>query len=259
MALAEIDEVTGRAETIATLLDGQFQETVKDTFRGTPCEQVLRSGGMCCFANNLQQRFPDDHHLREWGAQSYLGIPLVNTANEQIGLIAVLGRSPLTNLEFAQEILRIFAVRVAAELERQSDLRKLQHLNHQLEDRVQQRTQALNESLGEKEVLLKEIHHRVKNNLQIISSLMRMQSRKLDQAPCIADAFNDAQSRVRAMALIHEQLYRSSDLSKPQFDHYLKALTTNLLRTYQLANNPSLRSSKLSHYSSISIAPFPVA
>ncbi len=234
IALAEIDEMTGRAETIATLIDGQFQETVKDTFCGTPCEQVLLTGAMCCFPDDLQQRFPTDHHLREWRAQSYLGIPLVNTANEQIGLIAVISRSPLSNLEFAQEILRIFAVRVAAELERQSDLRKLHHLNHVLEDRVQQRTHALNESLGEKEVLLKEIHHRVKNNLQIISSLLRMQSRKIGQSVCIEGAFNDAQNRVRAMALIHEQLYRSSDLSKPQFDQYLQALTQNLLQTYRL-------------------------
>jgi PAS domain S-box-containing protein len=238
VALAEIDDVTGRAAPIATLLDGQFQETVKDTFRGTPCEQVLLTGAMCCFPDDLQQRFPTDQHVREWRAQSYLGIPLVNTANEQIGLIAVLSRSPLGNLEFAKEILRIFAVRVAAELERQSDLRKLHQLNQELEDRVQQRTHALNESLGEKEVLLKEIHHRVKNNLQIISSLLRMQSRKMGQSVCIEGAFNDAQNRVRAMALIHEQLYRSSDLSKPQFDHYLQALTQNLLQTYRLGQLP---------------------
>jgi PAS domain S-box-containing protein len=238
IALAEIDEATGCAETIATLIDGQFETTVKDTFCGTPCEQVLRTGAMCCFPSDLQTQFPTDVHLGAWQAQSYLGIPLVNTANEQIGLIAVLSRSPLANLEFAKEILRIFAVRVAAELERQSDLRKLHQLNHELETRVQQRTHALNQSLGEKEVLLKEIHHRVKNNLQIISSLLRMQSRKLGQSPCIEGAFNDAQNRVRAMALIHEQLYRSSDLSKPQFDQYLQALTENLLQTYRLGQRP---------------------
>jgi PAS domain S-box-containing protein len=238
IALAEIDEATGCAETIATLIDGQFETTVKDTFCGTPCEQVLRTGAMCCFPSDLQTQFPTDVHLGAWQAQSYLGIPLVNTANEQIGLIAVLSRSPLANLEFAKEILRIFAVRVAAELERQSDLRKLHQLNHELETRVQQRTHALNQSLGEKEVLLKEIHHRVKNNLQIISSLLRMQSRKLGQSPCIEGAFNDAQNRVRAMALIHEQLYRSSDLSKPQFDQYLQALTENLLQTYRIGQRP---------------------
>lgn len=238
IALAEIDEVTGQAATIATLIDGQFHATVKDTFCGTPCEQVLRTGAMCCFPIDLQTLFPTDHHLREWRAQSYLGVPLVNSANVQIGLIAVISRSPLTNLEFAQEILRIFAVRVAAELERQSDLRKLQTLNQELEDRVKRRTQDLNDSLREKEVLLKEIHHRVKNNLQIISSLLRMQSRKLAPSPDLDSAFNDAQNRVRAMALIHEQLYRSSDLAKPQFDQYLEALTQNLLQTYRLGQRP---------------------
>jgi PAS domain S-box-containing protein len=238
IALAEIDEVTGRAETIATLIDGQFQATVKDTFCGTPCEQVLRTGAMCCFPSDLQARFPTDPHLREWRAQSYLGVPLVNSANAQIGLIAVISRSPLTNLEFAQEILRIFAVRVAAELERQSDLRKLHALNQELEDRVERRTQDLNDSLMEKEVLLKEIHHRVKNNLQIISSLLRMQSRQLTPNLGLDSAFRDAQNRVQAMALIHEQLYRSSDLAKAQFDQYLEALTRNLLQTYRLGQRP---------------------
>jgi PAS domain S-box-containing protein len=238
IALAEIDEVTGQAATIATLIDGQFHATVKDTFCGTPCEQVLRTGAMCCFPSDLQARFPTDPHLHEWRAQSYLGVPLVNSANIQIGLIAVISRSPLTNLEFAQEILRIFAVRVAAELERQSDLRKLHALNHELEDRVKRRTQDLKDSLSEKEVLLKEIHHRVKNNLQIISSLLRMQSRQLAPNLGLEGAFSDAQNRVQAMALIHEQLYRSTDLAKPQFDQYLEALARNLLQTYRLGQQP---------------------
>ncbi len=82
----------------------------------------------------------------------------------------------------------------------------------------------------EKDVLLKEVHHRVKNNLQIISSLLRMQSRLVDES--VSELFQEAQNRVHAIAVIHEHLYQSVDLSKINFDDYVKILVNNLLRSY---------------------------
>ncbi len=96
--------------------------------------------------------------------------------------------------------------------------------------RAEEKIQA---SLVEKEVLLKEIHHRVKNNLQIISSLLNMQARKItdDKSRAI---FLDSQNRVKSMALIHESLYQSSDLSQIDFDEYLRKLASQILRSYNL-------------------------
>ncbi len=85
--------------------------------------------------------------------------------------------------------------------------------------------------LAEKDVLLREIHHRVKNNLQVIASLLNLQRRQLtDEAA--RESLEDSRQRVRSMALVHENLYRSHDLSKLDFGVYLRQLMRDLLRSY---------------------------
>jgi PAS domain S-box-containing protein len=86
-------------------------------------------------------------------------------------------------------------------------------------------------SLQEKDVLLKEIHHRVKNNLQVVSSLLRLQAETIED-PHLRDAFEDSQRRVRSMALVHEQLYRSADLAHIDFGEYITGLVNYLRRSH---------------------------
>ena len=89
----------------------------------------------------------------------------------------------------------------------------------------------LRASLGEKEALLKEVHHRVKNNLQIITSLLSLQAMAVgDRAT--RDAFRESQDRVRSMALVHEQLYRSATLSHLDFAEHLRELAGNVTHSY---------------------------
>lgn len=87
-----------------------------------------------------------------------------------------------------------------------------------------------------KEILLKEVHHRVKNNLQVIASLLNLQSRNFKDKQ-IQAAFRDSQSRVRSMALAHEELYESKDLATIDIADYIQNLTNYLLSLYSLNRN----------------------
>ncbi|MDA8165518.1 MAG: sensor histidine kinase [Desulfobacteraceae bacterium] len=86
-------------------------------------------------------------------------------------------------------------------------------------------------SLQEKELLLQEIHHRVKNNMQIVSSLLRLQSRHFSDAK-IVEVLDDSRSRISAMSLIHKTLYNPSNLSSVSFHDYINELALQLFESY---------------------------
>jgi two-component sensor histidine kinase len=91
-------------------------------------------------------------------------------------------------------------------------------------------------SLQEKELLLREIHHRVKNNLQIISSLLSLQSRTSKDEQAIEMA-KESQNRIKVMALIHEKLYRSKDFANVEFNDYIKNLVNDLFASYKVSTS----------------------
>jgi len=91
----------------------------------------------------------------------------------------------------------------------------------------------LQEDLRVKEVLLKEIHHRVKNNLQVVSSLLNLQSSVIED-PRSQQVFSDCQTQVQAMALVHEQLYRSDNLQFIDMDTFIESLVTYLFHVYDV-------------------------
>lgn len=98
---------------------------------------------------------------------------------------------------------------------------------------LNQTNKVVSKQNDEKTVMLKEIHHRVKNNLQIITSLLRLQSRELDD-PKTIQHFKDATNRIVAMALIHDKMYQSESLSKINLPNYLNELIKELIQSYSI-------------------------
>ncbi len=96
--------------------------------------------------------------------------------------------------------------------------------------------QALIRKNGENELLLKEIHHRVKNNLQIITSLLNLQFSNFDN-PHVTDALDKSKDRINSMALIHTKLYQSGNHSTIQFGVYIHELATSIADSYNINNN----------------------
>lgn len=119
------------------------------------------------------------------------------------------------------------------------DITKLKEMELELRERaknLEEMTNILSSSLKEKEILIKEIHHRVKNNLQILSAITSMHEQNVESEKD-KKIFKDFQNRIRAMAKVHETLYRSDDLEKIHLHQYIKGIIDNLLMSYELETN----------------------
>lgn len=92
---------------------------------------------------------------------------------------------------------------------------------------------AIKSSLNDKNILLQEIHHRVKNNMQIISSLLNLQTQYVDDEEAV-NVLKESQNRVKSMAIIHENLYQSKDLMHINFVNYIQSLVFNLFYSYSI-------------------------
>jgi PAS domain S-box-containing protein len=124
VAYAFIVEVTSQdnellANVLASWEQSDFGESFQYNLQDTPCIHVVQNKVMCCYTQDLQSQFPGDRYLVDIGAQSYVGIPILNPEEELLGFIAVLDTKPMEeDLDLQSSILEIFAARAGAEIER---------------------------------------------------------------------------------------------------------------------------------------------
>lgn len=163
----------------------------------------------------LQYRFEQEKHQIEIEKEKEKAVMQANLTRErQFRNSAVVGSTLL--------LVVIILIINALRQKRKSNIR----LNLKRQE-IENKNNLLAEALTEKEALLKEIHHRVKNNLQIVSSLLNIQT-EYSQDARIIDAVHESQSRVKAMALIHQLLYQEESFTRINFENYLKQLTKTL-------------------------------
>ena len=101
---------------------------------------------------------------------------------------------------------------------------------------ISEKNSLLQNSLHEKDILIREVHHRVKNNLQVISSLLTLQANKLNE-PNVTEAFKESQNRIRSMALIHEKLYKTSNFARLEMEEYINQLIEYLFNSYNISSS----------------------
>ena len=202
----------------------------------------------------LHFRYPFSYEGYDWG-WIHVGMSLEGyrkSLSEVYGIILLLaipallvgiGFSFLFARQMTQPIstLRGFARRLASgDLEQRVELKsndELGDLASSLNEMAEELAESLDRKneLREKDILLREIHHRVKNNMQILTSLLRLQSRKLSE-PKLKAIMQESEGRIRSMGLIHEKLYQSNSLSEIDFGGYARTLTGELRRMYSGSN-----------------------
>lgn len=163
---------------------------------------------------------------------SLLSVPML-TGGKVIGVITLQDYKHENAFDKSQlELLTTIASQAAIALENS-------HLFSALQKELEEKSEAekrIKASLHEKELLLQEIHHRVKNNLQIMSSLLRLQSSHFKDQD-VQNIFKESENRIKAMAIIHNKLYTNPEYDKVDFNDYIKTLIQNLFLSYGVSSS----------------------
>jgi two-component sensor histidine kinase len=211
MALAEICEATGNYKQANEYI--KLNTTVEDSLLNEKNNKLM---------SEMQAKYESDQNKKEI---------ILLTKEKDLQQLEIYNSRILVVSVLTGFILLLILVVVMIRGSRQK-----QQANQLL---VEQNT-SITRQKEEKELLLKEIHHRVKNNLQIINSLLRLQSYQVEDKKVLA-LFEECQNRILSMAIIHEKLYKSKDLANIHAEEYINTLAEGLIRSYRTNKEVELK------------------
>ncbi|MCL1465204.1 ATP-binding protein [Argonema galeatum] len=192
--IAEIvSEEPDKLQTLAFWADDNLETNFEYNLPGTPCETVIEQGKQCYYPSGVQELFPEAKGLAVMGVTCYLGVPVLDSSRQAIGILCVNHDKPLSDVESAKAIMKIFAARAGAEIQRQWAQESLRLAYDGLEVRVRERTAELSETLHTLEA---EIVERKKVELALEQE--RQQLRQIITNAPVAMAMFDTEMRYLA-------------------------------------------------------------
>jgi PAS domain S-box-containing protein len=211
-------------------VNGKSFEKPEREFKNGLTEYVLRSGKPL-FINNNKEKIYKQLNITQIDkpAKSVLSVPM--TAGDNVLGVITLQDYEHENVYSKEQLqlLLTIASQIGIAIE---NSRLYNEIQNELEERKIIESQ-IKKSLKEKEILLQEVHHRVKNNLQIMSSLLRLQSSYI-QDKKVLDIFKESENRIKSMAIVHNKLHQTHDYEKIDAEDYINSLVENLRSTYAL-------------------------
>ncbi|MBD1866054.1 AAA family ATPase [Cyanobacteria bacterium FACHB-471] len=238
-------EATGTVDPVEVVVHSSTSLEDTDQLPISLIQYVIRKQKTIILEDAIREmRFAGDRYIQSRQPKSVLCTP-IQGHGKLIGILYLennlttdaftLDRAVILQVLTAQAAIALENARLYEQLEIYSQT--LEANNYALQQEVSDRRRAeeqLRYSLSEREVLLKEIHHRVKNNLQIISGLLQLQAQSVTDTAA-TNILRESQHRIESMSLIHKKLYASSDFGEVDLSDYIPSLASNLITSYQLS------------------------
>ncbi len=250
-----LPESANEVETLAYFHDGSIIPNLKYMLTDTPCESIIGKQPKT-FSRDIQKIFPNDRHLHEQNIESYVGIPLYDSQNMPLGLLFAMFRKPIENTEFNESVMRIFAARTSAEIERTQTEKRIKHMAYYddltglpnrvyLHDRIQQAIahaernntrlavmildldhfKKINDSLGHPvgDALLIEVAHRLKQCVRKEDTVARLGG---DEFIILQSDFESRESAINHISHIANQLHDALKVHYTVSEHTLMITTS---------------------------------